>query len=116
MIGVDEKNLFKQKFIDRVRHARYSAGKTQEEIADAMGIKQDQYKHWETERVIPQHLIVKFCLACQVDLVWLLTGKGHMKSIEAAEIQRVLDNAPPWKRAKIVNFVKFLDRELDDKQ
>lgn len=83
MAESDEKESYKQEFIGRVRLARSSAGKKQWEIALAMGIEQDEYKHWEQVtpkgRLMPHHLIARFCFASQVDPVWLLTGHGRMK-------------------------------------
>jgi hypothetical protein len=88
MVAIDEKESFKQEFIDRVRRARASTGKKQWEIALAMGVEQDEYKHWEAKRLMPHHLIARFCFACQVDPVWLLTGHGRMKGSPTPELVR----------------------------
>lgn len=86
----DQKQQYRLEFIDRVRSARESTGKKQWEIALAMGVEQDEYKHWEQlgakGRVIPTHLIARFCFACHVDPAWLLTGHGRMKGSPAPEL------------------------------
>ena len=76
MADSDQKALYEQEFIARVKAARIATGKKQWQVAELMDIKQDQYKHYETGRVIPHHLIGRFCLICSVDPNWLLTGKG----------------------------------------
>jgi transcriptional regulator with XRE-family HTH domain len=76
MTDSDEKAKYEQEFIARVKAARRATGKKQWQVAELMGIKQDQYKHYETGRVIPHHLIGRFCLICNVDPNWLITGKG----------------------------------------
>lgn len=90
MADQDEKQQYRLEFIDRVRQARVSTGKKQWEIAVAMGVEQDEYKHWEQlgpkGRVIPTHLIARFCFACHVDPVWLLTGHGRMKGSPTPEL------------------------------
>lgn len=83
MAESDEKEAFKQEFIERVRDARGSTGKKQWEIALALGIEQDEYKHWEVRgrkgRLMPHHLIARFSFVTHVDPIWLLTGHGKMK-------------------------------------
>jgi hypothetical protein len=90
MSGMDEKDIYRLEFIRRVRSARASTGKKQWEIALAMGIKQDEYKFFEQTsekgRLIPQHLIARFCLACHVDSMWLLSGHGRMKGTPTPEL------------------------------
>lgn len=85
MAPTDEKELFKQQFVDRAKRARASTGKKQWEIALAMGVEQDEYKHWEGKRLMPHHLIARFCLVCQVDPIWMLTGHGKMKGTPAPQ-------------------------------
>lgn len=76
MADSDAKAQYEQEFIARVKAARIATGKKQWQVAELMDIKQDQYKHYETGRVIPHHLIGRFCLICSIDPNWLLTGKG----------------------------------------
>jgi hypothetical protein len=76
MADSDEKAQYELAFIERVKAARGATGKKQWQVAHLMNIKQDQYKHYETGRVIPHHLIGRFCLICNIDPNWLLTGMG----------------------------------------
>jgi transcriptional regulator with XRE-family HTH domain len=76
MADSDAKAQYEQEFIARAKAARIATGKKQWQVAELMGIKQDQYKHYETGRVIPHHLIGRFCLICSIDPNWLITGKG----------------------------------------
>ena len=86
MPRTNAKAQYKQEFIERVRLARASTDMRQEDVAEAMNIKQDEYKHWEIlgpkGRVIPHHRIDQFCAACEVDTVWLITGRGRMKIVK----------------------------------
>lgn len=90
MADSEGKQHYKQEFIERVRHARASTGKKQWEIALAMGVEQVEYKHWEQTgpkgRLIPTHLIARFCFACHVEPTWLLTGHGRMKGSPVPEL------------------------------
>lgn len=100
MADSDEKEHFKQEFIDRVRRARGSTGKKQWEIAHAMGVEQDEYKHWESKRLMPHHLIARFSFSCQVDPVWLLTGHGKMKGSPRPELAAATEPAAPRAQPK----------------
>lgn len=95
MAESDAKAQYEQEFIARAKAARIATGKKQWQVAELMGIKQDQYKHYETGRVIPHHLIGRFCLICNIDPNWLLTGKGtkplqppHVVETEPEPIRR----------------------------
>lgn len=91
----DAKAQYEQEFIERVKAARIATGKKQWQVAELMGIKQDTYKHFETGRVIPHHQIGRFCLICNIDPNWLLTGKGakpmqppHVVETEAVPVAK----------------------------
>lgn len=94
MADSDEKDQFRQEFIGRVRRARSSTGKKQWEIALAMGVEQDEYKHWESKRLMPHHLIARFSFSCQVDPIWLLTGHGKMKGSPRPELAAAIEETP----------------------
>lgn len=97
---MDIKAQYEQEFIDRVKAARIATGKKQWQVAELMGIKQDQYKHYETGRVVPHHLIGRFCLICSIDPNWLITGKGAkpLRATHAVEAEE--QPVPKPKRAK----------------
>jgi hypothetical protein len=101
MTEADDKETYRTDFIDRVRRARGSTGKKQWEIALSMGVEQDEYKHWESKRLMPHHLIARFCFACHVDPVWMLTGHGRMKGTPSPELVHAASETPSkTKRAR----------------
>lgn len=63
-------------FVGRVRAAREAKFSTQKPVYTALGIPQDQYKHYETKRPLPRKFIPKFCVLTEVTMEWLLTGEG----------------------------------------
>lgn len=67
---------YKQAFIERVKAARIAAGMKQWQIAEALGIPQPLYKHYETRSLLPHHLIGRFCIVARADPEWLVTGRG----------------------------------------
>lgn len=77
MAESDTEQQFKQEFIERVVLARIATGKKQWQVAELLNVPQDHYKHWEKGRLMPHHLIGRFCLVTNVDPVWLMTGKGQ---------------------------------------
>lgn len=91
MVDSDEKALYGQEFIQRVRSARVATGKKQWQVAEMLGIKQDEYKHYETGRLMPHHLIGRFCLFTRIDPNWLITGKGP----KPLQPPHVVDPGPP---------------------
>jgi DNA-binding XRE family transcriptional regulator len=103
MADSDVKTRYEKEFVERVKAARIATGKKQWQIAELMDIKQDQYKHFETGRVIPHYLIGRFCLICSIDPNWLLTGKGTKPlqpphAVESSEI--LIHKAPKAGRSK----------------
>jgi hypothetical protein len=97
---MDSKAQYEQEFIARAKAARLATGKKQWQVAELMGIQQAQYKHYEVGRVIPHHLIGRFCLICNIDPNWLLTGKGakplQPPQVVASEVTAI----PKAKRVK----------------
>jgi DNA-binding XRE family transcriptional regulator len=77
MADSDPETQFKQEFIERVATARIATGKKQWQVAELLNVPQDHYKHWEKGRLMPHHLIGRFCLVTNVDPIWLMTGKGQ---------------------------------------
>lgn len=69
---------FKRAFIARIKAARKAKGATQAEMADMLGLPgQDHYKQYEGRSLLPHHLVVKFCMICDVDVTYLYTGQGR---------------------------------------
>lgn len=104
MAETDIKAQYEQEFIARVKAARIATGKKQWQVAELMDIKQDQYKHYEVltgkGRVIPHHLIGRFCLICSIDPNWLLTGKGAKPLQPPHMVEAEEKTVPRPKRAK----------------
>ena len=100
MAESDEKEQYKEEFIARVRDVRISTGKKQWQVAHLMGIKQDEYKHYEVGRLLPHHLIGRFCLITNVNPIWLLTGEGPKVLQPIQLLEPLEDPAPRRKRAK----------------
>ena len=100
MAEIDSKAQYEQEFIARVRAARIATGKKQWQVAELMGIKQDQYKHYETGRVIPHHLVGRFCLICSIDPTWLMTGKGSKPIQPPHSVETEAEPVPKSRRAK----------------
>lgn len=59
---------FKRGFIQRTREARASAGLTGTEMARRLGLNQDTYKNYETNRILPPYYINPFCAICGIEV------------------------------------------------
>jgi hypothetical protein len=68
---------FKRDFIERTRQARLGRFRSQQAFLDAFGdMPQSVWKVYETSIPLPPYLIIQFCAVCDVDVSWLLGGKG----------------------------------------
>ncbi|WP_146090435.1 helix-turn-helix domain-containing protein [Rhodopseudomonas palustris] len=65
---------FKSMFLARTKFAREASGKTQQEMADALGVEQSHYAKYETRSPLPHHLIVPFCTLCEITPAWLYSA------------------------------------------
>lgn len=99
MADSDQEDHYKQEFIARTRNARIATGKKQWQVAELLGIKQDQYKHYEVGRLLPHYLIGRFCLICSIDPGWLITGKGA-KPLQPPHVV-ASESAPPAKPKRV---------------
>lgn len=68
---------YREAFVARVKSARVALGMSQQQMADALGIPQDHYKHFEGRSVMPTHLVAKFCEITGMDPWYMLTGQSH---------------------------------------
>lgn len=73
---------FEASFRARVAAARRAAGKTQEEMATLLNMRQGRYKQYETRSLLPHFYVERFCLATSVTSHWLMTGKGSGPMVE----------------------------------
>lgn len=58
---------WRMEFAARVKRAREDRGLSQAQVAKALGIKQDRYKHYEIDRFLPHDMIEAFCIACDIE-------------------------------------------------
>lgn len=72
----EKKTAFAKEFAKRVKMAR-EPHYTQPKIAVLLDIPQDHYKHFETKRVMPHHLVGLFCELTHTNAAWLFTGEGE---------------------------------------
>jgi transcriptional regulator with XRE-family HTH domain len=63
-----------QALCERVATLRRAAGLTQAQVAEALGMPQRSYQHFENRSALPAHLIVPFADLVGVDVRELLTG------------------------------------------
>ncbi|WP_444893424.1 helix-turn-helix domain-containing protein [Microbulbifer sp. TRSA001] len=73
---------------DRLKEARKAAGKTQKQVAEAVGITQPSYSELENGRSYGTRYIAQIALHLGVNPVWLATGKGEMRPPLIEEIRR----------------------------
>lgn len=64
-------------YIARVRAAREAKFKTQKPVYTFLGVDQQSYKHWETNRPLPRRHVPKFCIITEVKMEWLLANEGE---------------------------------------
>ena len=65
---------------DRIRMAREFAGFTQTELAEKIGIKQQSLQAVESGETLMPRKLNKYAEVLGVNLNWILTGEGLMKS------------------------------------
>lgn len=78
MARIDSSTEFKRAFIARIKAARKAKGATQAQMAEMLGLeRQDHYKQYEGRSLLPHHLVLKFCMICDIDPTYLYTGQGR---------------------------------------
>lgn len=102
MAESDVEVQYKQEFTARVKASRIATGMKQWQVAEALGVPQDYYKHWEKGRLMPHHLIGRFCIVCRIDPVWLMTGHGAkpLKSLHLATSEEPIRAVGKAKKAR----------------
>lgn len=65
---------YRKEFAARVRSARIMSSKTQQQLADELGVKLNTYQTWEGRTLLPHQHLIPFCYATQTDAYFLLTG------------------------------------------
>lgn len=75
---------------ERIKKARAYAGLKQDQLADAVGVKQASISDLETGKSQSSSYSASIAKACGVDPVWLETGKGDMISISSGKTSESL--------------------------
>lgn len=70
------RSQFRGEFIARIRAAREASGRTQGEMAYALGIPLANYEKYEGRSPLPHHLIGRFAEITRVSLDYLFLGRG----------------------------------------
>ena len=102
----------------RLREVRKDKEKTQPVMAAVIDVSDRTYKYYEQERrELPALAALKICEAFDVNLEWLLAGRGQMRRSDAPEFAEACSwavltehqtrelNLPIDKLTKIIGFV-----------
>ena len=71
---VSTPSQYRKEFAERVKAARITSRKTQNQIADELGVKLNTYQTWESRTLMPHQHLIPFCYATRTDAYFLLTG------------------------------------------
>ena len=93
----------------RVKDAYAHTGReTQEEIAEALSIRQSAVSKWKRGMAIPTVAnLVKIADQTGVRLEWLITGRGARSGGESDPLLTLLDSLDDDTRAEILAFARF---------
>ncbi|CAH1661982.1 Putative phage repressor [Hyphomicrobiales bacterium] len=81
---------------DRIRLARERAGLTQEQVADAFGIRRNNISTWESGSTRPSSgRLPKLAKLLNTSVNWLLSGEGQSPGGEPAAVTAAVDVPPP---------------------
>ena len=76
---------------ERLKRARKKAGKTQEAMASELGIGLGTIKRYEKDASkIPVSLVSKMALLCDVDEIWLFTGKKNQSETAVDKTEKTI--------------------------
>lgn len=93
-------SAYRADFIKRVKAARAARpGLTQAAMAKLLDTTQDHYKQFEGRSLLPHAMVEKFCIACGVDIEWLVTGTGKGPAIAPKPQERKEKPTPAARRA-----------------
>jgi len=75
MADSNDELLFNNAYCERVKAARLARGWTAEQMATVLAIPPDRYRKYEVRSPLPAYLVERFCLAADIELYYLMTGK-----------------------------------------
>ncbi|AXX94476.1 helix-turn-helix domain-containing protein [Arcobacter ellisii] len=103
-----------------------SSLKHDREIADLLGVEQQNITNWKTRNSIPYDLIISLCLEKEINLIYILTGKKNKNSVKIdkelsktqKEICTKLNNLDPIQQKIILNkideeIIKNEEKEIE---
>ncbi|WP_170825725.1 LexA family protein [Halomonas caseinilytica] len=97
---------------DRVRRARKKAGLTQKQLGDAVGVRQATISDLEKGESRSSSYLVQIARICDVDVDWLVSGKGEMEPRPAQVAQHPSlhesNVAPPPKMEGYVPVISWV--------
>jgi len=65
---------YRKEFAERVKASRIQSTKTQQQVADELGVKLNTYQTWEGRTLMPHQHLIPFCYATRQDPYFLLSG------------------------------------------
>lgn len=91
---------------ERLTVARKARGKTQESLAEIIGVSRGVIFNLEKSKTAPQLIVINaICQALKINKEWLLHGKGEME-----------DNSDAAKSAKILSEIRDLSEQLSEEE
>lgn len=91
----------------RLKEARAKSGKSQMEIAEAVGIKQPTYQALEKGKTQKSAYLPEIAKALNVDAYWLQTGKGQPYADKPNQgLNNASLNEKPLRKIPVLDFVQ----------
>ncbi|MGE4444718.1 MAG: helix-turn-helix domain-containing protein [Candidatus Altimarinota bacterium] len=83
------------------------------EIAEILGVEQQNITNWKARNSIPYDLIISFCLEKEINMIYILTGKKDSNSLKndenlsktQKEITEKIKNLDPIQQKLILNKI-----------
>lgn len=85
------KSEYNKLLCERVRALRIASGRSQVEMARALGVEKGTYATYELRSPMPHFLLARFAAIVKVDPGYLLTGQQPSKGASAS---RAMPSAP----------------------
>lgn len=80
---------YRTEFIARIKAARALAGKSHQEVADALGVQKNTYTTWELRTLMPLQHVIPFCQFVGADPYQILTGQPFRLGRPPADLRPV---------------------------
>lgn len=98
---------------ERLKQRRLELGWTQQKAADAIGVTQAAYAHWESGRRTPDKLRMfdRIARGLECSAAWLLFGVHTPSDPRAAHIVHAMESLPDYKVEVLVRVVDGLSAD-----